>query len=81
MAHILVLGAKARRNERSWHTPYIGNMFGPTFGFKIHSNFYLRNEIYWKIVVLLIYIFMHGKKSTLPCTSPDLAQKPSSDRL
>ena len=26
-----------RRNEQLWHTLDIGNMFGPTFGFKIHN--------------------------------------------
>ena len=34
MTHVLVLSVEVRRNERSWLTLDIGNMLGPTFGFK-----------------------------------------------
>ena len=49
MIHVIVLSAKVRRDERlnlaimanSRHC----NIFGPTFGFKNHSNLNLRNKI------------------------------------
>ena len=31
---LMVLSAKVRRKEQLWHTLDIGNIFGPTFGFK-----------------------------------------------
>ena len=35
MTHVLVLSAKVRRNEKLiWQSLDIGNMFGPTPGFK-----------------------------------------------
>ena len=34
MTHIVALSGNVRRNEQLWHTIDIGNMFGPTFGFK-----------------------------------------------
>jgi hypothetical protein len=34
---VLVLRVKVRRNEPLWQTLDIGNMFGPTFDFKIHN--------------------------------------------
>ena len=41
-----VLSAKMRRNsfekEQLWHTLDIGNVFKPTFDFKIHMAFNLR---------------------------------------
>jgi hypothetical protein len=48
-----------RRNEQLWQTLDIGNMSGPTSGFKNNSNFNLRNEITQEVVVLLIAIFLH----------------------
>ena len=35
MTHVLILSAKGRRNEWLWQTLDIGNMFGPTFDFRI----------------------------------------------
>jgi hypothetical protein len=61
-----------------WHTLNIGNVFGPTFGFKIHSNFNPRNKVIKKNAVLMIPIFPHGKKIAPPYTSPYLAQTPLS---
>jgi hypothetical protein len=59
-----VLSAKVKRNsskvEQLWHTLDIGNVHMPTFGFKIHSYFNLRNKITEKSTVLVIPIFLHG---------------------
>jgi hypothetical protein len=47
MTHVMVLSVKVRRNERLKKAVMadIGNMFGLTFGFKIHSNFNLRKKL------------------------------------
>jgi hypothetical protein len=47
MTHVMVLSVKVRRNERLTKAVMadIGNMFGLTFGFKIHSNFNLRKKL------------------------------------
>ena len=34
MTHVQVLSAKVRRSERLWVTLDVGDVFGPTFGFK-----------------------------------------------
>ena len=40
MIYVMALSAKVRRNERLWHILDIGNIFGPTFGFKFHNNLF-----------------------------------------
>ena len=60
----------------------IGNMFGSTYGFKIH---YTSNFEEWQFqitsVVLLIFIFLHGINLHHLMRSPDLVQNILSDRL
>ena len=49
MTHILGLGAKVRRNEWLWWTLEIGNMSGPTFGFKnLQDDFKFKEKNYHK---------------------------------
>ena len=60
MTHVMILSAKVSRNERLWHTIDIGSMFEPTFGFKFHNHFKLKNKITKKFVVLLISMLLHG---------------------
>ena len=62
MIQVLVLSAKVRINKGLWQSLGIGNMFMPTFGFKIHSVLNLRNKITGKFAILLISIFLHIKK-------------------
>ena len=44
MTHVLVMNAKLMRNEQLWQTLDIGNMFGSTFGFKLHNDFAQHNK-------------------------------------
>jgi hypothetical protein len=72
MTHVLILMAKVRRNEQFWQTLYIGNMFMPTFGFKIHNNYNWRNKITQNFTILVISIFLHMKQIAPPYTSPNM---------
>ena len=59
----------------------IGNMFAPTFGFKIHSNFKIRNKITEIFAILLIFYFPTRENFAPPYTSPNMAQNLLSDWL
>ena len=68
-------------NERLWWTLDTGNMFGPTVGFKIHTNFNLKNKMIKICTILMIFYLPTWGSSAPPYTSPNLAQNLLSDQL
>jgi hypothetical protein len=78
----LVLSPKVRKNlshnEWSWQILKIGNVFGPTFGFKIISIQGIKNR---KNSSPHDFYLPTREISASPKTSPDLAQNLSSDCL
>ena len=81
----LVLSATLRRNssqnERSGHTPNIGNVFESTFDFKNPQPFQFRKKIPNGFYSPPNFGLPTQEKITPPYTSPDLAQNLKSDRL
>lgn len=81
MTHVLDLSVEVRRSEQLWQILDIGKVSRPTFGFKSHNNFNVRNENTKKNCNFPNFYLPTHVRFAPPYTYPELVQNLLSDRL